>query len=170
MAITARDETGRIAPGGGGRTPGSRNRRPGLVDHLPPDAFARLAGRLLEQALEGDVAAAKLLVDRYDPAPRLPRVALPVPEEGIGGPRQAFDLAAGALAAAARGEIGLEAAGAVLDGAGRLTGLHGEALLEERMEAMGEKVRAMRQVIDLIASGKREEALEAVRRLQPDRG
>ena len=60
MAITLRDERGRVAPGGGGRTPGSRNKRPGLVDHLPPEAFANIAAKLYQQALSGDVAAAKL--------------------------------------------------------------------------------------------------------------
>ena len=94
MAITLRDQHGRIAPGSGGRTPGSRNKRPGLVDHLPPEAFANIAAKLYQQALSGDVAAAKLLVDRYDPVPRHGRVSLPLPAgDGLEGPR-------GALAAA----------------------------------------------------------------------
>jgi hypothetical protein len=46
MAITLRDERGRVVPGSGGRTPGSRNKRPGLVDHLPPEAFANIAAKL----------------------------------------------------------------------------------------------------------------------------
>src|SRR4051794_2895801 len=69
MTITLRDAHGRIASGGGGRTPGSRNRRSGfLVDHLPPDAFANIVSKLYELTLAGDVTAAKLLVDHYDPA------------------------------------------------------------------------------------------------------
>src|SRR3954469_13134771 len=106
MAITLRDQHGRIPPGNGGRTPGSRNRRPGLVDHLPPDAFAHIAAKLYELALAGDVTAAKLLVDRYDPAPRHARVNLPVPAgDGLDAPARAVALAAEALAAAARGEV-----------------------------------------------------------------
>src|SRR4051794_16897428 len=98
MAITLRDQHGRIAPGNGGRTPGSRNRRPGLVDHLPPDAFANIAVKLYGLALSGDVAAAKLLVDRYDPAPRHARVSLPLPAgDGLEGPQGAVALAAEAL-------------------------------------------------------------------------
>src|SRR3954469_7202569 len=87
MAITLRDQHGRIPPGNGGRTPGSRNRRPGLIDHLPPDAFASIAAKLYEQALAGDVAAPKLLVDRYDPVPRHARVSLPMPAgDGLSSP------------------------------------------------------------------------------------
>jgi hypothetical protein len=164
-------------PGGGGRTPGSRNRRVRLVDHLPPDAFARLAASLLEQALEGDVAAAKLLVDRYDPAPRLAPGGLALfPRRGIGGARQAFDLAGEALAAAARGEVGLEEAGAVLDGAGRLAGLHEAVVLEERDGGDGKKARGLRQVSTSSrrASGRRrwprEEAAPRRRAITEDEG
>ena len=101
--------------------PGSRNRRPGLVDHLPPEAFANIAAKLYQQALDGDVAAAKLLVDRYDPVPRHGRVNLPLPAgDGLEGPQGAVALAAGALAAATRGEVGLDEALAVIDGLRRL--------------------------------------------------
>src|SRR4051794_4896043 len=140
MAITLRDERGRITPGGGGRTPGSRNRRPGLVDHLPPDAFANIAAKLYELALAGDVAAAKLLVDRYDPAPRHARVDLPLPAgDGLGGPQGAVALAAEALAAAARGEIGLGEALAVIDGLRRLAELREVLTGEQRREELDRK-------------------------------
>src|SRR5690349_2267647 len=133
MAITLRGQHGRIAPGGGGRTPGSRNRRPGLVDHLPPDAFTQIARELYELALSGDVAAAKVLVDRYDPAPRHARVSLPLPAgEGLDAPARAVALAAEALAAAARGEVGLDEALAVIDGLRRLAGLRDVLMGEQR--------------------------------------
>src|SRR3954468_14854534 len=141
MAITLRDEHGRIAPGGGGRTLGSRNKRPGLVDHLPPDAFAHIAAKLYELALSGDVVAAKLLVDRYDPAPRHARVSLPLPAgDGLEGPQGAVALAAEALAAAARGEVGLGEALAVIDGLRRLASLRGALEQEERLERIDGKL------------------------------
>src|SRR5689334_14415941 len=134
MAIALRDDRGRIVPGGGGRTPGSRNRRPGLVDHLPPEAFANIAAKLYQQALSGDVAAAKLSVDRHDPAPRHGRVSLLLPSgNGLEGPRGAVALAAGALAAATRGEVGLDEALAVIDGLRRLAELRDALTNEERM-------------------------------------
>src|SRR3954469_7244679 len=147
MAITLRDQHGRIAPGGGGRTPGSRNRRPGLVDHLPPDAFANIAVKLYGLALSGDVAAAKLLVDRYDPAPRHPRVSLPLPAvDGLEGPQGAVALAAEALAAAARGEVGLDEALAVIDGLRRLAELREVLTGEERREELDRKFAIVQEM------------------------
>src|SRR4051812_33633496 len=147
MAITLRDERGRIVPGSGGRTPGSRNRRPGLVDHLPPDAFANIARKLYELALAGDVAAAKLLVDRYDPAPRHARVSLPLAAvDGLEGPQGAVVLAAEALAAATRGEVGLDEALAVIDGLRRLAGLREALEQEQRLERIDEKLALLREM------------------------
>ena len=140
MAITLRDDRGRVAPGGGGRTPGSRNKRPGLVDHLPPEAFANIATKLYQQALAGDVAAAKVLVDRYDPVPRHGRVSLPLPAgQGLEGPQAAVALAAEALAAATRGEVGLDEALAVIDGLRRLAELRDTLTNEERREELDRK-------------------------------
>jgi len=147
MAITLRDERGRVAPGGGGRTPGSRNKRPGLVDHLPPEAFANIAAKLYQQALSGDVAAAKLLVDRYDPVPRHGRVSLPLPAgQGLEGPRGAVALAAGALAAATRGDIGLDETLAVIDGLRRLAELRDALTNEERMRRIDEKLALLQEM------------------------
>src|SRR3954447_16318625 len=148
MAITLRDERGRVAPGDGGRTPGSRNKRPGLVDHLPPEAFANIAAKLYQQALAGDVAAAKLLVDRYDPAPRHGRVSLPLLPSGDGleGPRGAVALAAGALAGATRGEVGLDEALAVIDGLRRLAELRDALTNEERMRRIDEKLALLQEM------------------------
>ena len=148
MAITLRDQHGRIAPGSGGRTPGSRNRRPGLVDHLSPEAFANIAAKLYQQALSGDVAAAKLLVDRYDPVPRHGRVDLPLPAgDGLEGPRGAVALAAGALAAATRGDIGLDEALAVIDGLRRLGELRRPLEEEARMQRIDDKLALLREMM-----------------------
>src|SRR3954454_13582667 len=147
MAITLRDQHGRIAPGGGGRTPGSRNRRPGLVDDLPPQAFANIAAKLYALALSGDVAAAKLLVDRYDPAPRHARVSLPLPAgDGLEGPQAAVALGAEALAAATRGEVGLDEALAVIDGLRRLVELRDALTNEERMRRIDEKLALLQEM------------------------
>ena len=149
MAITLRDQHGRIAPGSGGRTPGSRNKRPGLVDHLPPEAFANIAAKLYQQALSGDVAAAKLLVDRYDPVPRHGRVNLPLPAgDGLEGPRGAVALAAGALAAATRGEIGLDEALAVIDGLRRLAELRDALTNEQRLEELDRKFAILQEMVN----------------------
>ena len=93
------------------------------------------------------MAAAKLLVDRYDPAPRHARVSLPLAAvDGLEGPQGAVALAAGALAAATRGEIGLDEALAVIDGLRRLAELRDALTSEQRLGRIDEKLALLREM------------------------
>ena len=104
MAITARDERGRIAKGAGGRTAGARNRRPAVSSTLPPDAVGRLYETLYGLALAGDVQAIRLLLDRLDPAPKGRPVMLPsVPE--IAGAEDVVEVGRAVLGAMCAGEL-----------------------------------------------------------------
>ena len=93
------------------------------------------------------MAAAKLLVDRYDPAPRHARVNLPRPlGDGLEGLQGAVALAAGALAAATRGEAGLDEALALIDGLRRLAELRDALTNEERMRRIDEKLALLQEM------------------------
>jgi hypothetical protein len=88
--IEQRDKKGRIVKATG-RTLGSRNRRPSIHGLLPPNAVQQLCTALFQLALAGDTAAARLLLDRLDPAPKGRPVELPgvPPIDGLEGAQQA---------------------------------------------------------------------------------
>jgi hypothetical protein len=80
--IDQRDKNGRIIKATG-RATGSKNKRPNIHAVLPPNAIAELYTKIYEAALTGDMMAARLLLDRLDPAPKgrpveLPGVPLPI--------------------------------------------------------------------------------------------
>jgi hypothetical protein len=110
--IQERDARGRITKTTG-RVTGSKNRRPSILSMLPPDALQQLYTRLFELALAGDTAAARLLLDRMDPAPKgrpveLPEVPLPI--DGLpaaqGAARKVVEaMVAGELSPAEAGEV-----------------------------------------------------------------
>lgn len=68
-----RDRKGRFAPGatpGPGREKGRREHRQALYDAVSPDDVARVVKTLRDLALAGDVAAARVLLDRLLGRPR----------------------------------------------------------------------------------------------------
>jgi hypothetical protein len=80
--IAERDAAGRVTRSLG-RAKGSKNKRPALLSMLPPDALQTLYTAIFNAASAGDMAAARLLLDRLDPAPKgrpieLPEVPLPI--------------------------------------------------------------------------------------------
>jgi hypothetical protein len=88
--IQERDARGRIVTTTG-RATGSKNKRPNIWTVLPPTAVADLYRALFELAKAGDTGAAKLLLDRLDPAPKGRPVELPEvpPIDGIESAQQA---------------------------------------------------------------------------------
>jgi hypothetical protein len=85
-----RDAIGRFIKGPG-RARGSRNRRPSILSMLPPDALQTLYTTIFAAAASGDMTAARLLLDRMDPAPKGRPVELPgmPPIDGIDAAQQA---------------------------------------------------------------------------------
>jgi hypothetical protein len=88
--IEERDAKGRITKTTG-RVTGSKNKRPALLSMLPPDALQQLYTAIYSTALAGDMTAARLLLDRLDPAPKGRPVELPEvpPIDGIDAAQQA---------------------------------------------------------------------------------
>ena len=88
--IDQRDKNGRIIKATG-RATGSKNKRPNIHAVLPPNAVAELYTKIYEAALTGDMPAARLLLDRLDPAPKGRPVELPEvpPIDGLEGAQQA---------------------------------------------------------------------------------
>jgi hypothetical protein len=88
--IGERDAKGRITKTTG-RVTGSKNKRPALLSMLPPDALQQLYTAIYSTALAGDMTAARLLLDRLDPAPKGRPVELPEvpPIDGIDAAQQA---------------------------------------------------------------------------------
>jgi hypothetical protein len=70
---------------------GSKNKRPTILAMLPPDALPTLYTTIFNAAKDGDMTAARLLLDRLDPAPKGRPVELPEvpPIEGLEGAQQA---------------------------------------------------------------------------------
>jgi hypothetical protein len=88
--IVERDAAGRVTKSLG-RATGSKNKRPTILAMLPPDALQQLYTTIFEAAKAGDMTAAKLLLDRLDPAPKGRPVELPgvPPIDGLEGAQQA---------------------------------------------------------------------------------
>jgi hypothetical protein len=111
--IEQRDQRGRIIKATG-RATGSRNKRPNIHSVLPPTAVADLYLALFQLALAGDTAAARLLLDRLDPAPKGRAVELPEvpPIDGIDAAQQAGRRVLETMLA---GEVSPDEANALLD-------------------------------------------------------
>ena len=135
-----RDQKGRFAPGNPGRPKGARHRVTRHVEALMEGDAEAITGAVIRAAKGGDLAAARLVLDRIAPPRREPTVAVDLPE--ING---AADLPGGVAAI-------LQAVGAgdlTPSEASRLSGLLvdvGRALetaeIEERLAAIEERVHA----------------------------
>jgi hypothetical protein len=88
--IETRDARGRIVRTNG-RAAGSKNKRPNIWTVLPPNAVTELYTKIFDAALNGDMTAARLLLDRMDPAPKGRPVVLPEmpPIDGLPAAQQA---------------------------------------------------------------------------------
>jgi hypothetical protein len=88
--IVERDATGRVTKSAG-RAKGSKNKRPSLLAMLPADALQQLYTTIFDAAKAGDMTAARLLLDRLDPAPKGRPVELPgvPPIDGLDAAQQA---------------------------------------------------------------------------------
>jgi hypothetical protein len=109
--IVERDAAGRVTKSLG-RATGSKNKRPTILAMLPPDALQQLYTTIFEAAKAGDMTAAKLLLDRLDPAPKGRPVELPgvPPIDGLEGAQQAGrrvleTMLAGELSPSEAGEV-----------------------------------------------------------------
>lgn len=86
-----------------GRRPGQRHRSTVLLEKLLTEDAAEVAQAVVELAKTGNIAAAKLVLDRACPVPRDRPVAIELPN--IVDAAGCADAAAAVLAAVARGEL-----------------------------------------------------------------
>jgi polyhydroxyalkanoate synthesis regulator phasin len=147
MPITARGERGKIAKGTAGRTSGSRNRRPRVADLVNAVGMNDMVRALHAKALEGDAPAAKLLLDRLDPAPKLARIRLVGSNATARTPEQALQLAGEALAAATRGELGLDEARAVVTATRELAAIHAVVVDRAEIDALRREVDELKALL-----------------------
>lgn len=74
-----RDQKGRFAPGNPGRPKGARHKATRAVENLMQGQVERVTTAVIEAAAKGDMAAARLILDRICPARREPAVAVDIP-------------------------------------------------------------------------------------------
>ncbi|MBE5315679.1 MAG: hypothetical protein H4O13_09780 [Xanthomonadales bacterium] len=129
-----RDARGRFAPGNAGRLPGTRTRATKAVEALLQGEAERLTRRAVEKALEGDVQALKLCLERLAPArkPESRTVEIPALAEASSPADQARAIV-GAIAA---GELPADVGKALLDGIGTVCRIIEVAELEQRIAAL----------------------------------
>lgn len=104
-----RDPRGRFTSGNPGRPKGSRHRVTRHVESLMEGDADRVTQAVIDAAANGDMQAARIVMDRIAPARREPTVAVPLPEMNT-----AADLPAAAnaiLAAVASGDLSPSEAG-----------------------------------------------------------
>ena len=79
-ATTAgRDRKGRFTPGNPGRPKGARHKATRAVEGLMQGQVERVTTAVIEAAAKGDMAAARLVLDRVSPARREPAVSVEIP-------------------------------------------------------------------------------------------
>ena len=100
-----RKSDGTFAPGNslGGRTPGSRNKTTIAVEALLEGEHEALTRKAIDKALEGDVTALRLCLDRIAPARRDAPVSFVLPP--ISSAEDAVKASSAILAAVAAGEV-----------------------------------------------------------------
>lgn len=100
-----RKSDGTFAPGNslGGRTPGSRNKTTIAVEALLEGEHEALTRKAIDKALEGDVTALRLCLDRIAPARRDAPVSFVLPP--IASAEDAVKASSAILAAVAAGEV-----------------------------------------------------------------
>ena len=137
MTDPTRSSRGRFAPGNPGKPKGARHRASQAIQNLLEGEHERLARTVVERALEGDMAAMRLCLERL--APRMKDTPLTVALPPIRTAEETVAASAALLAAAAAGEI-------TPDEAGRLMMLlvHHKTILEtgdleQRILALEEK-------------------------------
>ena len=102
---SGRKSDGTFAPGNslGGRTPGSRNKTTIAVEALLEGEHEALTRKAIDTALEGDVTALRLCLDRIAPARRDAPVSFVLPP--IASAEDAVKASSAILAAVAAGEV-----------------------------------------------------------------
>ncbi len=110
----ARNEDGTFAPGnpGGGRTSGSRNKVTRAIEELLEGEHEALTRKAIEKALEGDMTALRLCLDRIAPARKDAPISIELPP--IKTAEDTMNASAAVLAAVAAGDITPDEAGRVM--------------------------------------------------------
>lgn len=99
-------------PGNPGRVPGARNRITRAIENLLQGEHEALTRVAIEKALEGDMVALKLCLDRLAPPRRDAPVEFQMPK--VRTAAEAVDASAAILVAVAAGEVTPDEAGRVM--------------------------------------------------------
>ena len=89
--------------GNPGRPPGSKNKTTQVLEQLAEGQAEQLLHKVLEQALAGDVACLRMLLDRLYVPPKARPINVPIPP--INGPEDALSAIAAIFSALGRGEL-----------------------------------------------------------------
>lgn len=100
---TGRNEDGRFGPGNPGRPKGARNRATMAVMNLLDGSSEKLTEKAVELALEGDVSALRICIERLAPPRKDAPVSFDLPE--MSNASEAAQGAGAVLSAVSSGEI-----------------------------------------------------------------
>jgi hypothetical protein len=128
----------RFAPGNPGRPKGTKNKRTIIIENLVQERFEDIVERVIKAAVvEGDMMAAKMLLDRLWPIRKGAAVNFPLPEHlDSDGLLQTFDAL---IRATANGELTAEEASAVAGVVEQKRRAIETQELQERIEALEER-------------------------------
>lgn len=134
-----RKTDGKFAPGNtfGGRPPGSRNKTTIAIEALLEGEHEALTRKAIEKALEGDVTALRLCLDRIAPARKDSPVSFNLP--AIKTAEDAVTASSAILAAVAQGEVTPDEAARVMALLTAHKALVETCDLEARIAALEEK-------------------------------
>ena len=98
MSSPGRKPRGRpFQPGNPGRPPGSKNKTTQVLEQLAEGQAEQLLRKVLEQALAGDVACQRMMLDRLYVPPKARPINVPIPP--INGPEDALSAIAAIFSA-----------------------------------------------------------------------
>jgi Family of unknown function (DUF5681) len=90
-------------PGNPGRPPGSKNKTTQALEQLAEGQAEQVFQKVLEQALKGDVASQRIVLDRVYVPPKARPINVPIP--AINGPQDALSAIAAIFSAIGRGQL-----------------------------------------------------------------
>ena len=131
---TFRDASGRFQKGNPGRPVGTRHRITKATTELLNASAGAIMERVIQLALQGDVGALRICMDRLHPAPKGRTVHIDLP--ALKTARDALEAKARVVEVAAAGEIDLEQAGELARLVDGYAEAHRLIALEERLATL----------------------------------
>ena len=132
-------------PGNSGRPPGSKNKTTQVLEQLAEGQAEQILCKVLEQALAGDVACQRMMLDRLYVPPKARPINVPIPP--INGPQDALSAIAAIFSAIREGQLAPDEIGALSLVVGRFIQII-ELQDHERRIAALEQARGKRDAKD----------------------